>query len=361
MAAALGVGGTTHAFVSHLFYFPFPCFNSHYKLNSDDSAAKQSVADLGDLPETIKDAVAGGPMNKDMFDDAEATTSKLEGRRMRDLANEWHFRRTTCPTTNDYATSGLRQSAKAFLTLTGLHPNLAAGFHHLATIRNGSFQTWRQVCQQKDRDPYRYQIGSNIDAGGCPCCNNNTVADSLGHFIFECSNTELTKIRKDLQIKEFAQLLTAEVTRQQSNRNNNSSTTTTTASTNNPTNHPSLTQGNQRVTRSVTTSQAETMATLLVGRRLDLQSTGNTTGTSTSQSISVFDLQNWQQVKGNDDHKALKAAADKALDYRLFQQKKRKKKKIQIEHPLFESSNVLLARYLQLGFQIRSNVFWKNS
>eukprot|EP00729_Bicosta_minor_P026197 gene26197-11390_t len=48
------------------------------------------------------------------------------------------------------------------------------------------------------------------------------------------------------------------------------------------------------------------MATLLVGRRLDLQSTGNTTGTSTSQSISVFDLQNWQQVKGRADHAALK-------------------------------------------------------
>lgn len=77
------------------------------------------------------------------------------------------------------------------------------------------------------------------------------------------------------------------------------------------------------------------MATLLVGRRLDLQSTGNTTGTSTSQSISVFDLQNWQQVKGRDDHAALKTAVDKALDYQLFQQKK-KKKKIQIEHPLFE-------------------------
>lgn len=29
-------------------------------------------------------------MNKDMFDDAEANTSQLEGRRMRDLANEWH-------------------------------------------------------------------------------------------------------------------------------------------------------------------------------------------------------------------------------------------------------------------------------
>ena len=329
--------------------------------NSDDSAAKQTVAHLGDLPETIKDAVAGGPMNKAMFDDAEANTSQLEGRRMRDMANEWHFRRTTCPTTNDYATSGLRQSAKAFLTLTGLHPNLAAGFHHLATARNGSFQTWRQVCQQKDRDSYKYQIGSKIAAGGCPCCNSNAVADSLGHFIFECRNTELTKIRKDLQIKEFAQMLTAEVTRQQSNRNNNSSTTTTAAPTNNPTNHPSHAQGNQRVTRSVTTSQAETMATLLVGRRLDLQSTGNTTGTSTSQSISVFDLQNWQQVKGNANHAALKKAVDEALDYQLSQKKQKKKKKIQIEHPLFESSTVILARYLQLGFQIRSNVFWKNN
>jgi len=102
------------------------------------------------------------------------------------------------------------------------------------------------------------------------------------------------------------------------------------------------------------------MATLLIGRRLNTQSTGSTAATTTSQPISVFDLRNWQQVKGNANHAALKEAADKALDYQLFQQKK-KKKKIQIEHPLFESSTVLLARYLQLGFQIRSNVFWKNS
>ena len=107
------------------------------------------------------------------------------------------------------------------------------------------------------------------------------------------------------------------------------------------------------------------MATLLVGRRLDKQNTGSTTGTSTSQPISVFDLQNWQPTKGNSNHAALKAAADKALEYQLFSQNaaagKKKKKKIQTEHPLFESSTVLLARYLQSGMKIRSKAFWKKS
>ena len=58
----------------------------------------------------------------------------------------------------------------------------------------------------------------------------------------------------------------------------------------------------------------------------------------------IHDLRNWQQVKGNADHAALKAAADKALDYQLFSQhatctpskKKKKKKKVQSEHPPFE-------------------------
>ena len=334
---------------------------------ADDSAAKQTVEHLGDLPAAAKDAAAEGPMNRAAFDAADANTSKLEGRRMRTLASEWHFRRTTCPTTNDYATSGLRQSAEAFLLLAGLHPNLAAGFHHLATVRNGSFQTWRQVHKQNERDPYKYPIGSNIAEGGCPCCGKTATADSLGHFIFECSNTELERIRKDLRITEFAKMITAEVTRQQSNRNNNSSTTTTTSPNTNQTNHPYNAQGTQRVTRSATTSQAKTMAALLVGRRLDLQSTGNTTGTSTPQTISVFDLRNWQQVKGQANHARLQKATLQALDYQLFSQhaapgkKKKKKKKVQIENPLFESSTVILARYLQLGMPIRSKAFWQIS
>jgi hypothetical protein len=83
-----------------------------------------------------------------------------------------------------------------------------------------------------------------------------------------------------------------------------------------------------------------------------------------SQPISVFDLRNWQQVKGNADHATLKSAADKALDYQLFSEhavpgKKKKMKKVQSENPLFESSTVLLARYLQAGIRIRSQLFWK--
>lgn len=32
------------------------------------------------------------------------------------------------------------------------------------------------------------QIGSTMAAEGCPCCNKTSTADSLGHFIFECSH-----------------------------------------------------------------------------------------------------------------------------------------------------------------------------
>lgn len=41
--------------------------------------------------------------------------------------------------------------------------------------------------------------------------------------------------------------------------------------------------------------------------------------------------------------------------------KKKKKKKVQTENPLFESSTVLLARYLQLGIKIRSKLFWNTN
>ena len=331
------------------------------------SKANKTVATMGDFPDAFKEAAAAGPMNAATFDAAAASTSKIDGRRMRMLANEQHFRRTTCPTTNTYAMSGLRQSAKAFLLLAGLHPTLATGFHYLATARHGTFQTWQQVRKQHGRNPAKYQIGSDMAAEGCPCCNNANVADSLGHFIFECDNLQLKQIRADLRIKEFATQLTAEVTRQQQNRTNNSSSTTTATSTNSQPGPAPHVRGGTRVTRSAATSQADTMATLLIGGRLNLQSTGSTAATSTSQPLSVFDLRNWQQVKGNAEHAALKAAADKALDYPLFSQqatpgkKKKKLKKVQSEHPLFESSTVLLARYLQAGIGIRSKLFWKSA
>ena len=35
-------------------------------------------------------------------------------------------------------------------------------------------------------------------------CNNDSVADSLGHFIFECSNRQLTEVRADLDIVIFS-------------------------------------------------------------------------------------------------------------------------------------------------------------
>ena len=42
------------------------------------------------------------------------------------------------------------------------------------------------------------KLGSTAAASGCPCCKNDNVADSLGHFIFECNNAELKKLRDDL-------------------------------------------------------------------------------------------------------------------------------------------------------------------
>lgn len=50
------------------------------------SAAKSTVTHLGDLPEAVKEAAAAGPMNEETFAAAAASTSKLEGRRMRTLA-----------------------------------------------------------------------------------------------------------------------------------------------------------------------------------------------------------------------------------------------------------------------------------
>ena len=88
-----------------------------------------------------------------------------------------------------------------------------------------------------------------------------------------------------------------------------------------------------------------------------MQNTGSTAAAPTSPETSVFDLQNWQQVQGNDDHTELKKTIDKIL--KLADAKRRKKKKkIQMEQPLFEASTVILAQYLQAGMIVRTKVLW---
>jgi len=72
-----------------------------------------------------------------------------------------------------------------------------------------------------------------------------------------------------------------------------------------------------------------------------MQNTGSTAAAPMSPETSVFDLQNWQQVQGNDDHTALKETIDKILKVADAKRRK-KKKKIQMEQPLFEASTVIL-------------------
>lgn len=65
----------------------------------------------------VEEAAAAGPMNATAFDGAEAEESKTEGRRMRSLSNEQHFRRSSGMTTGKYALSGFRQSAVTFIKI----------------------------------------------------------------------------------------------------------------------------------------------------------------------------------------------------------------------------------------------------
>ena len=92
-----------------------------------------------------------------------------------------------------------------------------------------------------------------------------------------------------------------------------------------------------------------------------MQNTGSTAAAPTSPETSVFDLQNWQQVKGNNDHTKLQETIDKILkgtDAKRRKKKTKKKKKIQMEQPLFEASTVILAQYLQAGMIVRTKVLW---
>ena len=116
----------------------------------------------------------------------------------------------------------------------------------------------------------------------------------------------LTAIRRKTGIKEFAVQLAKEVSRQQTGSSSSNSN-----NRNRNRNKNILNVQDVRLTRSATTFSADTLAKLLLGGRVSMQNTGSTAAAPTSPETSVFDLQNWQQVQGNDDHTELKETIDK--------------------------------------------------
>ena len=135
------------------------------------------------------------------------------------------------------------------IDLAGLHPNLAAGFRHISRARQGSFMTWKDAIYLASQKSFYGKLASQTAATGCPCCKNDNVADSFGHFIFECDNADLKTIRADLGITEFATLLAAEISRQQtirndSHNNNNNNNSSNSSKDNNDNNTPTTTNNN---------------------------------------------------------------------------------------------------------------------
>ena len=136
------------------------------------------------------------------------------------------------------------------IDLAGLHPNLAAGFHYISRARQGSFMTWKDANYLASQKSFYGKLASQTAATGCPCCKNDNVADSFGHFIFECDNADLKTLRADLGITEFATLLAAEISRQQTIRNdshnNNNNNNSSNSSNNNNSNSCNNNSNNNR-------------------------------------------------------------------------------------------------------------------
>ena len=194
----------------------------------------------------------------------EQANPTIEGRRAQLLANEWILRRNNvdgvkgvqlAQSTKNSMCNGFRQSAAVVCKLSLLHPELAVGFHHLARLRAGGYQSWKRLCKfkevsdtelkkQKKKDIRKVkqkvvQYQSHFDKRGCPCCeemndcwcateisrcgpckdskkrgddnNGGFVSDSLHHFLFECKNEELVQIRKRLCFQERSGMLAEEV------------------------------------------------------------------------------------------------------------------------------------------------------
>lgn len=62
-----------------------------------------------------------------------------------------------------------------------------------------------------DRSEGRIKLARTDLEHGCPCCNKHDVPDSLEHFLLECKNPELVRIRTKLNLVSASEVLSKAV------------------------------------------------------------------------------------------------------------------------------------------------------
>lgn len=224
--------------------------------------------------------------------------------------------------------SGIRQSAMALIKITGMHPNLAAGFHHVSRAASSPGNEHTSSWQRRNST-------ANWQARPAARAATTTQWPTRSAIsIFECSNITLKALRSKLGIKSLATQLTAEVSRHHDHRNNGNASAADNNNSNcnasTPSSEPRTPTGT-RLTRATAAIQADASSDPLLGHRLATSNASSTTAASTPPPPPLLSLRNWQPVKGLAAHNRLRKAIDDVFA-NCHADTERRQTKIQKEH-----------------------------
>ena len=200
---------------------------------------------------------------------------------------------------------------------------------------------WSEALKMSDRSEGRIKLARTDLEHGCPCCNKHDVPDSLEHFLLECKNPELVRIRMKLNLVSASEVLSKAVDEGYRKRPTNSARTSSRS--------PSLTAGSQ--CNLLLGGDQIVYVTTRRGTQIAPKDSATSAGSSARYSLLLlrrFPL-------GNEEHVAIRGVVDGILDG-----SKRRSKSIQKNQKLLEASLLVVAKFLQKAMPIRNAAFWQS-
>ena len=194
-----------------------------------------------------------------------------------------------------------------------------------------------------DRSDGRTKLARTDLEHGCPCCNKHDVPDSLEHFLLECKNPDLVRIRTKLNLVSASEVLSKAVDEGYRKRPTNSARTSSRS--------PSLTAGSQ--CNLLLGGDQIVYATTRRGTQIAPKDSATSAGSLARYSLLLlrrFPL-------GNEEHVAIRGVVDGIMD-----DSKRRSKSIQKNQKLLEASllDLVVAKFLQKAMPIRNAAFWQS-
>ena len=251
------------------------------------------------------------------------------------------------------------RSAKVFLRIAGLHPELSAGFHYMSRVRSNNFFSWEEATKLERQSNGSIKAGSvDFDAkmtiAGCPCCGQvgevlhdvttgkpwYQQIDSFAHFLLDCTDLAEKAIRTSLEFRKYVKISKAVHAKISSSMGSAARSKLLSASVAN------LLLGGNQVDYKEFRNGREVVNTVV---------TANTSVPSHNQAniYSLLELKAWLPDVIDDDQVWLKGKVEA-----LLVNTTRRPKFIQKEHALLEATFVLVAKFISRAHGPRQRLLW---